>query len=430
MAATAIARTKSAPKRKANLPAQLFRKHVGAVQVWNSISVLQRKMFATLLKEAYEELPNLGIVQHEIPIGKLAEGSGFNSNNTQYLKEALVGLVTNPVQWNTLSTDGKEIWAVSATLASARIEDGRVYYSFSHELRRKLYNPEVYALLDLAIISAFRSGYALALYENSNYFWVNGRKETAEFEPAVLRALLGAAENKAYDDFGRFMDKVLKPAMTEVNRISDIRVEPVVTKQGRRVVGIRFKLEGNAQGEGVEIPPAPLVGRDADLFIRIQQEATLRHDIVMTLFETYSDEHLLAVMDYVKDRYMSGKVSKGKIAGYFLTVAKKATPESLQLTQSTLDLPPAQPTRSTEEIAAAAAAEAKKAERKQRLDVVEAAWKAMSAEDRDPLRREFMAYLAQEHRIFYETLRRNADIKPGTGAYRMLLNWLADRTPN
>lgn len=424
MTALAPARKEPATTKSTTSPPQLFRKNAGAIQIWNSISILQRKAFSALLINAYEDLPNLSIVSHQIPVSVLAHLSGFNSNNTQYLKDALTGLVTTALQWNIQRVDGKEAWAVSATLASARIQDGMVIYSFSHELRTRLYNPDVYAQLDLSIIREFRSGYALALYENCKLF--SGEGETPDFTPRDLRGLLGAGDNPAYDNFGRFMDKVIKPATAEVNRLSDLHVEPILTRESRRVTAVRFKIEGSGEEAQASIPPNPLLGRDAELVMRVQSEIGLGYGQVMKLFEEYPDSHILAVLEYVKDRYTNGKVQKGKIAGYFLTVVKKATPDSLTLPQSSLDLPPAQPMVSPEEAAAAAAEAEQKAARKKRLDEAEASWLAKTAEDQERLLTDFMAHLSESNRIIYDSLRRNKNVEQGTMGYRFLLNWLVD----
>lgn len=427
MASSAVARTRQAHERSdGGGGVRLLRKNAGAVQIWNSISLLQRKTFAVLLFNAYEDLPDFGVVSHEIPLGVLTHLLGFNSNNTQYLKEALTGMVSTPLQWNVQRIDGKDAWAVSATLAAARIEDGVVHYSFSHELRKRLYNPEVYAQLDLMVIRAFKSGYALALYENCKLF--AGEGETPDFDPHDLRGLLGAGDNPAYENFGRFMDKVIKPATREVNKLSELHLEPVLTREARRVTKVRFKVEENGEAEGKQLPASALQGRDADLAMRIQSDIGLTYAQVVKLFEEYEDSHLMEVFNYVRERYTQGKVQKGKIAGYFMTTLKRATPGSLAPRQSALDLPPTPPERTKEELAAEAAAAAEKEARKKLLAAVEVEWQEKPADEQKALLDAFMAYLAEENRIVYDSLRRKRDLSPGTLGHRFLLQWLVDRS--
>lgn len=422
MAATAIAQSRSTLTPATPVPTVL-RKSAGAIQIWNSISLLQRKTFSVLLVNAYEDLPNFGVVRHEIPLRVLAYLAGFNSNNTQYLKDALTGFITQALQWNIQRADGRDGWAVSAALASARIEEGVVYYAFSPELRMRLYDPEVYAQLDLAVLREFKSTYGIALYENCKLFASAG--ETPDFSPNDLRGLLGAGDNPTYSNFSRFMDKVIKPATAEVNRISELQLEPVLTREARRVTSVKFKIQDNS-----EAPANPLQGRDSELVMRIQAEMGLGYGHVIKLLEEYSDEHLLAVLDYVKGRYQQGKVKggKAKLPGYFVSTLKKADPGSLVVQQTTLDLPPAAPEPTEEQIAAVAAAESKKQARKQLIDAAEAQWQALDQQGRDELRELFMTHLAGTNQLVYDSLRRKkAELKPGSVPYRILLNWLADR---
>ncbi|ODU50020.1 MAG: hypothetical protein ABS98_09095 [Lysobacteraceae bacterium SCN 69-48] len=424
MATTQSAQTRSAPSSETPLPTG-FRKSAGAIQIWNSITLLQRKMFSVLLVNAYEELPNFGVVVHQIPLRVLAYLAGFNSNNTQYLKDALSEFVVKRLQWNIQRTDGRDGWAVSAALASARIEDGMLYYAFSPELRMRLYDPEVYAQLDLTVLREFKSSYGIALYENCKLF--AGAGETPNFSLKDLRGMLGAGDNVAYETFSRFMDKVLKPATAEVNRISELQVEPVLTKEARRVTSIRFKIQDNGEKPSSN---NPLQGRDTDLAMRIQTEIGLVFGHVLKLFEEHTDEHLQQVLDYVKERYLQGKVKggKAKLPAYFVTTVKRAEPGSLAVQQTTLDLATAPAAPTEEQLAAAAADEARKRARKALVDVAQVQWDALEQEGRAALFEQFMDYLSGANELIFNSLRRSkAEPKPPSAAYRMLLNWLADR---
>lgn len=398
------------------------RKHVGAIQIYNSLTLLQRKVFAALLLNGYDELPNFSIISHQIPIGVLAYLAGFNSKNTPYLKESLTGLVTSPVQWNILRADGRSAWSVSATLASARIEDGIVHYSFSPELRKRLYDPEVSGVLSASITRLMKSGPALALYENCMVYAEEG--VTPEFALRDLKGLLGVAENSTYDDFGRFKDKVLNKACDEVNRVAPIRVEPILVRVARKVVRVAFSIE--ILGEGglgkMREQADPFHGRDTDLVTRLQEEMTLSHGTVVKLFEQHSDDHLRAVLEYVVSRYRDGKVQKNKLAPYYLTTAAKATPESLSLKQTTLVLEAPASSAQREKDPAEIAAEQAEAERKQqvqaRLQGAEEHLRSLSAEDHGLLEATFRGRLAADNKLIYDSLRKQGFEGP---LYRKLL---------
>ncbi|WP_440986220.1 RepB family plasmid replication initiator protein (plasmid) [Xanthomonas sontii] len=388
------------------------RKHVGAIQIYNSLTLLQRKVFAALLLNGYDELPNFSIISHQIPIGVLAYLAGFNSKNTPYLKESLTGLVTSPVQWNILRADGRSAWSVSATLASARIEEGVVHYSFSPELRKRLYDPEVSGVLSASITRLMKSGPALALYENCMVYAAEG--VTPAFALADLKGLLGVADNSTYDDFGRFKDKVLNKACDEVNRVAPIYVEPILFRVARKVVSVAFSIK--VLGEGglgkMREQADPFNGRDTELVTRLQEQMTLSYGSVVKLFEQHTDDHLRAVLEYVISRYREGKIQKNKLAPYYLTTAAKATPESLSLKQTTLtlELTNTDPAKAAAEAAEDERKKAEEAQRKQqiqtRIQDAEEHLRSLSEEDLKLLEDAFRKQLAQENKLIYDSLRR------------------------
>ena len=133
-----------------------------AIQIQSRISLLQRRAWNVLLANAYNELPDKEI--HSVSIVELAAKLGFGDGNQEYLKEVLKSIVDCKVEWNVLDKDKKEEWGVASLLAEVRIREGICFYQFPHTLRLKLYNPRVYAKLNLRLQNQFRSQYALVLY--------------------------------------------------------------------------------------------------------------------------------------------------------------------------------------------------------------------------------------------------------------------------
>ena len=221
-----------------------LKKHVGAVHVKGQLSLLQRKVSNVLLLRAYEDLPNPEVFEHEIKLRTLAEVSGFDSNDHALLREALEALAGTTITWNILDAQGAEEWGVSTFLAQAVVKGGVCRYAYAPDLRRKLYNPEVYARINLAVQERFGSGYALALYENCVRFRKVG--STGWIDLDRWRDLLGV-EPGQYPAFKYLNRDVLKPAVEEVNRYSDIHVELHRKREGRRVSALRFSVHENDQ---------------------------------------------------------------------------------------------------------------------------------------------------------------------------------------
>jgi hypothetical protein len=216
-------------------------KHSAAIQIQNSITLLQRRSWNVLLANAYDELSDED--EHSIRVQHLMQMLEFHSKNEDYLKEALEALVGCTVQWNVLNKDGEYIWGVTTLLAQAKIERGICTYAYSPEMRRRLHNPSMYARLSLSMQNKFESKHAQALWELSADYLGAAREEGAT--PTIpleeFRFLMGIQEGE-YPQFMRLNEKVIKPAIKEINRISDFRVTVDYHRKGRKVIALQFKI--------------------------------------------------------------------------------------------------------------------------------------------------------------------------------------------
>ncbi len=218
------------------------KKHVGAIHINGKLTLLQRKIANVLLLNAYEEL--VVKEKHQIAIKTLAEIIGFDSNDHQLIKNALETLAKTIIKWNILDKDGVEEWGVSSMLAHAHIKYGICNYSYSIALREKLYNPEIYARINLDIQKRFASGYALTLYENCLRYRNVGITGWITLE--MWRELLGI-EDGQYSLFKDFNKRVLKPAIQEINETSDIVLSTEYKREKRRVTALKFYIQDNPQ---------------------------------------------------------------------------------------------------------------------------------------------------------------------------------------
>jgi hypothetical protein len=145
-------------------------KHSAAIHIQNNITLLQRRAWNVLLANAYDELPNEDIVRHRMLVRELMNILEFESNNMDYLKEALGALVSCRVEWNLLGK-AKEEWKATTLLAEVGIErlsENGPYictYAYGPTLRERLFNPRMYARISLSMQNKFDSKYAQALWE-------------------------------------------------------------------------------------------------------------------------------------------------------------------------------------------------------------------------------------------------------------------------
>ena len=213
-----------------------------AIQIQGKITHLQRRAWNVLLANAYNELPHKQI--HSVSVAELTAKLGFDSKNEEYLKEALQALRNCEVQWNILGKDKKQEWGVAGLLSEARIKNGICYYEYSHSMRQKLHNPRIYSKLNLRLQNRFKSQYALILWEVCfDYFDTDrGQGETPFIPLETFRELMGI-EADEYRTFKALNQRVIKPAIKEINTLTDYHVEINQKRIARKIAELKFCIE-------------------------------------------------------------------------------------------------------------------------------------------------------------------------------------------
>ena len=241
-----------------------FIKASPAIQIQGNITHLQRRAWNVLLANAYDELPNREM--HRVSIVELAEKLSFNSRNQGHLKEMLKALTECMVEWNTLGKDNKQVWGVAALLASAEIENGICTYAFAPHLRLKLYNPRVYAKLNLRLQNRFTDRHALILWELCFDYFDTARDqgETPFIPLEKFRELMGV-ENDVYPAFKTLNQCVVKPAVKEINELTNFFVEVEQKREGRKIGFLKFRISRLRELPAVEPTQASLFPDIEDL---------------------------------------------------------------------------------------------------------------------------------------------------------------------
>ena len=214
-----------------------------AIQVQGKMTHLQRRAWNVLLANAYNELPTAEI--HSVSMQELAAKLGYDSKDQEYLKETLEALVDFTVRWNVLGKDKKDDeWGVAALLAEAKIKNGICSYAFAPTLRHKLHNPRIYTKLNLRLQNEFKGQYALILWEICfDYFDTDrGHGETPFIPLEILRELLGI-ESDEYPLFPELNRTVIKPAIKEINNLTNYFVEVEHKRLRRKVAELKFRIE-------------------------------------------------------------------------------------------------------------------------------------------------------------------------------------------
>ena len=239
------------------------KKHVAAIHVSGKLTLLQRKLSNVLLLNAYDRLGSAQ--KFEMDARTLCMMVGYNSNDFDTLKGSLRGLAETVAEWDMLGADGAQEWGVSSLLSYAKLKGGVCEYAYSPALAEKLADPKVFALINLNIQRRFTSGHALALYENCYRFHRIG--STGWWPLETFRRLMGVEDSAYYQTFKHLNAKIIKPAVAEVNKSSNVIVTPETRKRGRAVTDIRFTIAPNPQlaildlDDGAGVRRAPVYDR-------------------------------------------------------------------------------------------------------------------------------------------------------------------------
>lgn len=287
-----------------------LRKHVAAIHTGGNLTLLDRKMINVLLLNAYDDL--LTRRTHTLPVEHLRAMIGWEkSYNVILLKKVLRKLATTPIEFNVME-DGEETWRVMTIISFGEIKGGICSYRYDEYLTERLYDPAIYAMINLGVQRRFEGGYALALYENCLRYKAVG--STGWWELSRFRKLMGAL-TKVYDEFKYLKRDVIVKSVKEINKVSDILLDVEYQKQGRKIGYVKFTVKDNLQRSLLD--PKLLDGykdvRRSEIYERLRNHGI--GDRLAVAWVLQDEEHAQAVVDYVEEKDKK-KLITGTTAGY------------------------------------------------------------------------------------------------------------------
>lgn len=215
---------------------------VPQVTVNKKMSLVQRKAWNVLVVNSYNGLDK--DETHLIDMNLLMRELGYN--DIEELKKSLKSMMSMTVELNYLKTRDKNQWGATNLLADAQINNNILSYSFSPLMRSKLLAPELYAKINLSIQKTINSKAALILYElaKDHYIAATGEGQTPYIEIEKLKRLLESSNQNSYEQFKEFNRTILKRAMGEVNKKTDITLTTELKIQKRVCVAVKFRIKG------------------------------------------------------------------------------------------------------------------------------------------------------------------------------------------
>lgn len=311
------------------------RKAVGAIHTSGNLSLLERKVVNVLLLNAYDDLLDQNKT-HELPVAYLCDMLGWKeSNNIHLLKELLEKLATTKIEFNVLADAGGKKsgpkWGVMAFISFGGIADGICSYRYDKALAQRLYDPEIYATINIDVQKEFKGSYALNLYENCVRYKRVG--STGWWDLPSFRKLVGA-DNEFYTEFKYLNRDVILPAIKEINTVSDIIIgaipegkdkgprdaKPEYRKNGRSITHIKFHVRENPQQQLLKEESCdehePI--RKSEVFGKLRTHGVGERLAIAWILEQ-GEERVQDVVAYVEGRERK-KLVKGSTAGYIRRV--------------------------------------------------------------------------------------------------------------
>lgn len=298
-----------------NLPQTLpsehrLKKSVGAIHSSGNLSLIQRKLANVLLYAAYDNL--LSKRTHTLPVPIMCAMLGWKeSNRIDYLKGTLVALQQITLQFN-LREDGQEVWESMSMLSYAQIKNGVCTWRYDEALAEKLYDPAMFATINLQVQRCIDSAYALNLYENALRYKDTNTGSTGRWDLGFFREIVGAS-SAYYDDFRKLNSKIIKPSMEKINKVSDIMMSVEFEKRARPVVALKFHVREKTEAEKQALQatlPSMSFPESVDAFAEVRNteafKALTKHGIAERLafawIQERGEQGVIDLVNYTEEK--------------------------------------------------------------------------------------------------------------------------------
>ena len=220
-------------------------------EISNSLTLADRRIYNLLIANAWDNIKEP--ILHPIRLHELRSSNPDNARPRESLRRLMRAVISFDVV-----EDGIKREVLSQLLGPCKLDQnpqGLAYYTFPEPIRAAIASSTVFARLQRDLIYQLRSKYSLSLYEMLQKRINLSFKTSEDFTIEDLRQKLGVEKEK-YPIYRDLNARVLKPAILEVNGISDIEcsIEPIL--EGRTTVGLRLSWRKKTTDETVKNAPA------------------------------------------------------------------------------------------------------------------------------------------------------------------------------
>ncbi len=215
--------------------------HNNLLQARHKLSLEEIRLMDTIISFIQPEDDNLET--YKIPVSVFQDLYGTQRKDIyEVVKRAIEGLLGKPIKLESINSKGKKIFEMFNFISYGRYEDGtgNFYVSIDSNFKPYLLKlKEFFTKIPIKYTYVLKSRYSIRLYEILKQYENTGFRIDYLHD---LREILGV-EKDEYNLFSDFEKRVLKPAVEEIYKKTDIEVEYIKKKTGRRVTQIEFIIK-------------------------------------------------------------------------------------------------------------------------------------------------------------------------------------------
>jgi len=309
-----------------------------------TLTLLSRKIFNVMLYHTQKQgMPGTNAPPGDpvyanyywVPLATFTADANFNSDDVKALRWSFDNLQSIRIHRDTKSVLGSDVLLSSYRIVNPQEKRGSkvlVGWEMPSAVAALAKNPDLYTWTSIYYLTILRTTAGLALYETAKRYATSETGLTmSEKWEWWFEYLTGVPVGTGAPEYKYFKRDTLQPAMDELNSLTDLHVELLVTKEGRKVDKLQFKVTRKKQ-ERLELSPPPVI--DSQIVARIaslgfaQQEAE-------DIFAAHDEGFLKATLDFTDARLADTKLAPlSNSAAFFRSAlrgryaeAKKRLPE-------------------------------------------------------------------------------------------------------
>lgn len=294
----------------------------------DKLTALIKKLYAVILLVSQEQGDKS---EYSIPLAQLIRRGNIDSKNTKLIRDYLESMRRFSITWNTRKADDEYEWRNTGMLKEVWLTQGKgkqtiLSWELPNKIKERLVDPtSFFTRLSLQMMTSLRGGSSITLYEICSQYATNnhngkggGLTRRASIDWWRPR-LNGCLDEDGQQEYKYFKRDLLLPSIKEINNITDIEVQLIEHKSGRKVDEIQFLVFKKLQ-ETLPLVNTNLI--DNCLVEKITKFGISKKESE-EIFLSNDFDLLRMTVDFVEAR-MKSRVAEnlGSPAGYFIKALK------------------------------------------------------------------------------------------------------------